>query len=62
MNPNAFDLTLEQQFEMKRMQDAAQEMDREQAVDLLVQASRLLMVKTNVIRDLLGKMPLETGD
>ena len=39
-------------FEMKRMRDAANQMSREQALDLLVQASRLLMIKTNVIRDL----------
>ncbi|WP_042712547.1 NblA/ycf18 family protein [Crocosphaera watsonii] len=37
---------------MKRMRDAANQMSREQALDLLVQASRLLMIKTNVIRDL----------
>ena len=37
---------------MKRMRYAANQMSREQALDLLVQASRLLMIKTNVIRDL----------
>lgn len=45
-------LTLEQQFEMKRIRDAAQNMSREQALELLIQASRLLMIKTNVIRSL----------
>ncbi|CCQ52604.1 NblA/ycf18 family protein [Crocosphaera watsonii WH 8501] len=52
MENTSCDLTLEQQFEMKRMRDAANQMSREQALDLLVQASRLLMIKTNVIRDL----------
>ncbi|MGK7941531.1 MAG: NblA/ycf18 family protein [Crocosphaera sp.] len=45
-------LTLEQQFEMKRIRDAAANMSREQALELLIQASRLLMVKTNVVRSL----------
>ena len=52
MENTSCNLTLEQQFEMKRMRDAANQMSREQALDLLVQASRLLMIKTNVIRDL----------
>ena len=45
-------LTLEQQFEMKRIRDAASQMSREQALELLMQASRLLMIKTNVVRNL----------
>ncbi len=45
-------LTLEQQFEIKRISDAAKQMSREQALDLLMQASRLLMIKTNVVRNL----------
>lgn len=45
-------LTLEQQFEYRRMRDAAQEMTKEQALDLLMQATRLLMIKTNVLQEL----------
>lgn len=45
-------LTLEQQFQMKRMQDASKQMSKEQALELLMQAKRLLMVKTNVVRHL----------
>jgi hypothetical protein len=41
------------------MKNAAQQMSKEQALDLLVQATRLLMIKTNVIRDLMSKTPLE---
>lgn len=59
MTPNSFELTLEQQFEMRRMHDAAKGMTREQALDMLMQASRLLMIKTNVIRDLSKKVILE---
>jgi hypothetical protein len=60
MEPSAFELTLEQQFEMRRMQDAAQNMSREQALEMLIQASKLLMLKDNVIRDLLKQAPLES--
>lgn len=55
----SFDLTLEQQFEYRRMRDAAQQMSREQALDLLIQASRLLMIKTNVLRDLMSSCPVQ---
>lgn len=55
MEPNAFQLSLEQEFEMRRMRDAAHGMSREQALDMLLQASRLLMVKNNVLRDLAQK-------
>lgn len=60
MEPTSFELTLEQQFEMRRMQDAAHGMSREQALDLLVQASRLLMVKENIIRNLIKQSPLQS--
>jgi hypothetical protein len=51
------DLTLEQQFEFRRMKDAVKDMSREQALDLLLQASRLLMIKTNVLRELTSNTP-----
>lgn len=53
-------LTLEQQFEMRRLKDAAQRMSREQALEMLMQAKRLLMVKTNVYRALVKD--LEAND
>jgi hypothetical protein len=55
----SFDLTLEQQFEIRQMRDATLQMSREQALDLLLQASRLLMIKTNVMRNLMTQCPLE---
>ena len=55
MEPTTFELTMEQQFEFRRMRDAAQSMSREQALDLLLQTQRLLMIKTNVLRDLMAK-------
>ncbi|QUS60635.1 NblA/ycf18 family protein [Synechocystis sp. PCC 7339] len=59
MKPESFDLTIEQMFEFRRMQDAAADISQEQALELLVQASRLLMIKSNVIRDLMRHAPLE---
>ncbi len=59
MESTSFDLTLEQQFEIRQMTDAASAMSREQAVELLLQASRLLMIKTNVMRNLMMQSPLE---
>ncbi len=55
MEPTSFELSLEQQFELRRVQDAAATMSREQAVDLLMQTAKLLMVKDNVIRSLMKK-------
>ncbi|MEB3161205.1 MAG: NblA/ycf18 family protein [Synechocystis sp.] len=59
MNSQSFELTMEQQFEFRRMQDATADISREQALELLVQASRLLMIKSNVVRDLMRQTPLE---
>ncbi len=59
MTPQSFDLTIEQEFEFRRMQDATADISREQALDLLLQASRLLMIKSNVLRDLMHQTPLE---
>ena len=58
MESQSFDLTLEQQFEMRRIQDASIEISREDALDMLIQVSRLLMVKKNVISELVQEMPL----
>lgn len=58
MNPATFELSLEQQFQMRLVEESLTKMSREQALDLLLQASRLLMVKDNVIRDLMRKVPL----
>jgi len=58
MNPATFELSLEQQFQMRLVEESLSKMSHEQALDLLLQASRLLMVKDNVIRDLMRKVPL----
>jgi Phycobilisome degradation protein nblA len=53
MDSSSFELNLEQEFQMKLMEESAQKMSREQMQDTLLQAARLLMVKDNVIRSLL---------
>jgi hypothetical protein len=58
VDPNTYELTMEQQFQMRLMEESAQNMSREQALDLLVQASQLLMIKDNVIRNLLQRTPV----
>ena len=59
MEARSFDLTLEQQFELRQMQEATKNMSTEDARTLLFQASRLLMIKTNVMRSLMASTPLE---
>jgi len=40
------------------MRDATTEMTKEQALELLIQAQRLLMIKTNVVRQLMAQTTL----
>ncbi len=52
MNSTSFDLSMEQEFHLRLMQETIQQMSREQMQDLLIQSARLLFVKDNVIKDL----------
>ena len=52
MNPDCFKLTLEQQFAFQRMAQEVSEMNPEQVRELLLQASRLLFLKDNCIKQL----------
>ena len=58
MDSTAFELTLEQQFQIRLMEESAHNMSREQMIETLIQASRLLMVKDNVIRNMLKQCAL----
>ena len=58
MESSSFELTLEQQFQMRLMEKSAQQMTREQMQDLLIESARLLMLKDNVIRDLIKSCKL----
>ncbi len=52
---NPFMLTLEQEFQIRMVENLAQDMSRDQMLELLLQISEQLMVKDNVIRDLMKK-------
>jgi hypothetical protein len=56
--PTAYQLTLEQQFQMQLMQQSAHALSQEQILDMVAQVSRLLMVKDNVIRSLMNQLPM----
>jgi hypothetical protein len=58
MESSSFELTLEQQFQMRLMEQSAQPMTREQMQDFLIESARLLMLKDNVIRDLIKSCKL----
>lgn len=55
MDSTSFELTVEQQFHLRLVEDSAHQMSCEQTRELLIQLSRQLMVKDNVIRDLLKR-------
>jgi Phycobilisome degradation protein nblA len=58
MDNSSFELTLEQQFQMRLLEESTQNLSLEQARDYLIQSSRLLMLKDNVIRDLIKSCKL----
>jgi len=47
------DLTLEQQFKIKLFEQSIEAMEPAEAQSLLLEASRLLMIKDNIIRGLM---------
>jgi len=51
-NVNSFELTLEQEFIIAAAKKSAEDMPREQMLELLIQTACLAMVKDNIIRDL----------
>jgi hypothetical protein len=53
MNPSMFELTLEQQFQVERVRHEAEGLPRDEVLTLLLDVSKLLMLKDNVIRDLM---------
>ncbi len=58
MEPTSYELTIEQQFQMRLMEESARNMSQAQLADTLVQASRLIMLKDNVIRSLMKQLPV----
>ncbi len=49
------DLSFEQEFQMRLMEEQVSAMSLQEARELLLQASRLLMMKDNVIRSLVKR-------
>ena len=48
-------LSLEQKFQMRIFQESVETMNSQEARSLLLEASKLLMVKDNIIRGLIRK-------
>lgn len=47
------DLTLEQQFQLTLLQNSVSNLSREDLQDLLLKATHLVMLKDNIIKDLM---------
>ncbi|CAN1211073.1 hypothetical protein TUMEXPCC7403_12810 [Tumidithrix helvetica PCC 7403] len=54
MNIDSLSLTLEQEFQMRLVEDSVQQMNRSQMGDLIVELARIVMIKDNAIQDLLN--------
>lgn len=52
----SLELPLEQQFQLRLLAESAENMSREQAIKLLVEMSRLLMIKDHIIRQLVREV------
>lgn len=61
LNVNSFKLTLEQEFLISVAKQSAEAMTREQMFDLLLETTRLAMVRDNIIRDLVKDKLLPPG-
>ena len=57
--PQTFELTLEQQFALRRARGEVNDMPPEEMRETLLGAMRLLMIKDNAIRSLIGQKLLE---
>lgn len=55
MNNDAFNLSIEQMFQLQCLQQEYQDMDREQTVNFLLETMQQIMVRDNLIRDLMKK-------
>jgi hypothetical protein len=55
MDTNTFQLSLEQQFELQCIQHESQNWEQEQIINYLLESMQQLMVKDNLIRDLMKK-------
>lgn len=60
LKPEDFELTLAQQFELRRQTDVAKNLSKDQLAELLLGCTRLLMIKENLIRSIVKKQLGET--
>jgi hypothetical protein len=51
-----FDLSIEQQFQLRQMTDEAKNLTKEEAIALLLQVSELAMRRQSVIKSLVGEV------
>jgi 20S proteasome alpha/beta subunit len=58
MNIRAFELSLEQQFQLQCLQQEYQGLEREDVINHLLDAMQQLMDRDNSIRDLIKRAPL----
>jgi hypothetical protein len=56
MNFLPVELSLEQQFHLRLVEQSLQNISHEQALELLFQAAELLMIKDNLIKELLREV------
>lgn len=55
MTNDAFTLSMEQKFQLQCLQQEYQGLDREQTVNFLLETMQQIMVRDNLIRDLMKK-------
>jgi hypothetical protein len=55
LNQNAFELSMEQQFQLHCLQQEFQSLDRDTIVEQLLDAMQQIMGRDNLIRDLMKK-------
>lgn len=53
MDANAFELSLEQQFQLQCLQQEFQGLERDQVIDYLIDTMQQIMARDNLIRDLM---------
>ncbi len=58
INAKAFELSLEQQFQLQCLQQEFHDLERDAVIDHLLDAMQQLMVRDNLIRDLMRKAPI----
>lgn len=61
LDPTCFQLSMEQQFELIKISKELENVDRDRVVQLLLQTVTTLMMKDNIIRDLVKEMHSNFG-